>query len=78
MGIFGHFSATMEVSAAEPPREQDAAARPRPQLNTQVSTLWQRKQNAVCVRRACKRYGTVGNPAVVLENLNMTVPKGSM
>jgi hypothetical protein len=69
----------MEVSAAEAPTmEQDAAARPRPQLNTQVSTLWQRKQNAVCVRRACKRYGTVGNPHVVLENLNMTVPKGSM
>jgi hypothetical protein len=68
----------MEVSAAEPPREQDVVAGPRPQLNTQVSTVWQRKQNAVCVRRACKRYGTVGNPAVVLENLNMTVPKGSM
>ncbi|XP_065349874.1 ABC transporter G family member 23-like [Cloeon dipterum] len=51
---------------------------PRPPLNSQVSTVWQRKQNAVCVRKACKRYGTNSNPHVVLENLNMTVPKGSI
>ncbi|XP_059488406.1 ABC transporter G family member 23-like [Neocloeon triangulifer] len=64
----------MEVT----PAESTVATVSRPPLNSQVSTLWQRKQNAVCVRRACKRYGTNSNPHVVLENLNMTVPKGSI
>ncbi|KAF4528304.1 hypothetical protein B566_EDAN014980 [Ephemera danica] len=53
----------------------------RPPLQSQVSqisTVWQRRQNAVCVRRACKRYGTKSNPHVVLEQLNMTVPKGTI
>ncbi|RZF47268.1 hypothetical protein LSTR_LSTR004977 [Laodelphax striatellus] len=44
------------------------------QLVTQQSTVWSRRQHAVCVRRACKRYGTT----VILDNLNMTVPKGTI
>lgn len=43
-----------------------------------MSTLQTRKQNAVCVRRAYKRYGTKSNPYVILDGLNMTVPKGTM
>nr|XP_018905608.1 PREDICTED: ABC transporter G family member 20 [Bemisia tabaci]XP_018905609.1 PREDICTED: ABC transporter G family member 20 [Bemisia tabaci] len=43
---------------------------------TQQSTVWSRRQQAVCVRRAYKRYGTTKNPNVILDGLNMTVPKG--
>lgn len=50
----------------------------RRQLKVQMSTLQTRKQNAVCVRRAYKRYGTKSNPYVILDGLNMTVPKGTM
>ncbi|KAF5291190.1 hypothetical protein FQA39_LY14432 [Lamprigera yunnana] len=42
----------------------------------QFSTIQTRKQNAICVRKAYKRYGTKKNPCVVLDGLNMTVPKG--
>ncbi|XP_075214504.1 ABC transporter oskyddad isoform X2 [Lycorma delicatula] len=45
---------------------------------TQQSTVWSRRQHAVCVRRACKRYGSSKNPTVILDNLNMTVPKGTI
>ncbi|XP_030761638.1 ABC transporter G family member 20 [Sitophilus oryzae] len=48
----------------------------RRQLKSQQSTLQTRKQNAVCVRRAYKRYGTKSHPYVILDGLNMTVPKG--
>lgn len=47
-------------------------------LITQQSTVWTRRQHAVCVRRAKKRYGSKENPNVILDNLNMTVPKGTM
>uniref|UniRef100_A0A1B6GX14 Uncharacterized protein n=1 Tax=Cuerna arida TaxID=1464854 RepID=A0A1B6GX14_9HEMI len=47
-------------------------------LITQQSTVWARRQHAVCVRRAKKRYGTKDNPNVILDNLNMTVPKGTI
>lgn len=50
----------------------------RRQLKSQASTVTSRKQQAVCVRRAYKRYGTKSNPFVILDGLNMTVPKGSM
>lgn len=50
----------------------------RRQFKAQMSTLQTRKQNAVCVRRAYKRYGTKNNPYVILDGLNMTVPKGTM
>ncbi|KAL1137708.1 hypothetical protein AAG570_009404 [Ranatra chinensis] len=45
-------------------------------LVTQQSTVWTRRQHAVCVRRAVKTYGSKTAPHVILENLNMTVPKG--
>ncbi|KAL4148776.1 hypothetical protein QTP88_002935 [Uroleucon formosanum] len=48
----------------------------RPPLETQQSTIWTRRQQAVCVRRAYKKYGQSSNPHVILDGLNMTVPKG--
>jgi hypothetical protein len=47
-------------------------------LKTQQSTVATRRQQAVCVRRAHKIYGTKQNPNVILDGLNMTVPKGTM
>ncbi|KAG8230396.1 hypothetical protein J437_LFUL009869 [Ladona fulva] len=47
-------------------------------LQTQLSTVWNRRQHAVCVRSAYKHYGSKKNPNVVLSNLNMTVAKGTM
>lgn len=47
-------------------------------LKSQPSTLATRRQQAVCVRRAHKIYGTKRNPHVILDGLNMTVPKGTM
>ncbi|XP_014281518.1 ABC transporter G family member 23 isoform X1 [Halyomorpha halys] len=49
---------------------------PRNKLQPQQSTVWTRKMNAVCVRRARKTYGRKSNQHVILDNLNMTVPKG--
>ncbi|XP_023014771.1 ABC transporter oskyddad [Leptinotarsa decemlineata] len=48
----------------------------RRQFKGQMSTVHTRRQQAVCVRRAYKRYGTKNNPCVILDGLNMTVPKG--
>lgn len=50
----------------------------RSHFKTQQSTLASRRQQAVCVRRAVKHYGTKEMPQVVLDGLNMTVPKGAM
>jgi hypothetical protein len=50
----------------------------RRQFKAQMSTVQTRRQQAVCVRRAYKRYGTKSNPYVILDGLNMTVPKGAM
>lgn len=47
-------------------------------LMSQQSTVASRRQQAVCVRRAHKIYGTKKNPNVILDGLNMTVPKGTM
>ncbi|KAK4876227.1 hypothetical protein RN001_012649 [Aquatica leii] len=48
-------------------------------LNQQnLSSLDVKKEQAVWVRHAYKRYGTKKNPFVVLDDLNMTVPKGSI
>ncbi|XP_070491613.1 ABC transporter G family member 20-like [Chironomus tepperi] len=47
-------------------------------LKTQQSTVATRRQQAVCVRRAHKIYGTKKNPNVILDGLNMTVPKGTI
>lgn len=56
---------------------QELAARRR-QFMSQPSTVASRRQQAVCVRRANKSYGPKKNPNVILDGLNMTVPKGSM
>lgn len=50
----------------------------RKMLKSQQSTVATRRQQAVCVRRAHKIYGTKKNPNVILDGLNMTVPKGTM
>ena len=51
--------------------------RPAPLL-TQQSTIWTRRQQAVCVRHAHKHYGSKKKPNHVLTDLNMTVAKGTM
>ncbi|KAL1498235.1 hypothetical protein ABEB36_009067 [Hypothenemus hampei] len=48
----------------------------RRNFKSQQSTVQTRRQQAVCVRRAYKRYGTKNHPNVILDGLNMTVPKG--
>ncbi|XP_031825801.1 ABC transporter G family member 23 [Nomia melanderi] len=50
----------------------------RAQFQTQASTLDTRRKQAVCVRRAYKKYGPKSNPNVILDGLNMTVPKGTI
>ncbi|KAF2903928.1 hypothetical protein ILUMI_02243 [Ignelater luminosus] len=50
----------------------------RPPLQHQQSTVWARRQQAVCVRHAFKTYGSKKNPNHVLSNLNMTVAKGTI
>ncbi|KYM87308.1 ABC transporter G family member 20 [Atta colombica] len=50
----------------------------RQPFRTQISTLDTRRRQAVCVRRAFKKYGSKNNPQIVLDGLNMTVPKGTM
>lgn len=47
-------------------------------LISQQSTVATRRQQAVCVRRAHKIYGSKKNPNVILDGLNMTVGKGVM
>ncbi|XP_054273390.1 ABC transporter G family member 23 isoform X3 [Macrosteles quadrilineatus] len=49
-----------------------------PPLQTQQSTVWTRRQNAVSVRHAFKHYGPSHHPNHVLSNLNMTVAKGTI
>lgn len=58
--------------------KDSAIAATRRILLSQPSTVASRRQNAVCVRRAHKMYGTKQNPNVILDGLNMTVPKGTM
>ncbi|XP_044021035.1 ABC transporter G family member 20-like isoform X2 [Aphidius gifuensis] len=50
----------------------------RAQFQTQASTLDTRRRQAVCVRRAFKKYGPKSNPNIILDGLNMTVPKGTI
>ncbi|XP_049807591.1 ABC transporter G family member 23 [Schistocerca nitens] len=57
---------------------QTLQERRRRQFTTQHSTLWTRRQQAVCVRRAYKKYGSKSAPNVILDGLNMTVPKGTI
>ncbi|KAL6445737.1 hypothetical protein ACFW04_000898 [Cataglyphis niger] len=48
------------------------------QFQSQASTLDTRRRQAVCVRRAFKKYGSKNNPNIILDGLNMTVPKGTI
>ncbi|GAB0090644.1 ABC transporter G family member 23 [Sergentomyia squamirostris] len=41
-------------------------------------TMWNRQPQAVCVRRAFKQYGSKSKPNQILNNLNMTVAKGTI
>ncbi|XP_018561471.1 ABC transporter G family member 20 isoform X2 [Anoplophora glabripennis] len=50
----------------------------RPPLTHQQSTVWNNRQQAVCVRHAFKHYGSKKKPNHVLSNLNMTVAKGTI
>ena len=50
----------------------------RAQFQTQASTLDTRRKQAVCVRRAFKKYGPKSNPNIILDGLNMTVSKGTI
>ncbi|KAL7295350.1 hypothetical protein TKK_0011237 [Trichogramma kaykai] len=50
----------------------------RAQFKTQASTIATRRSQAVCVRNAFKKYGPKSNPNVILDGLNMTVPKGTI
>lgn len=73
-----------ETEGLPPPPQNDASAHVidlkvrRKMLMSQQSTVATRRQQAVCVRRAHKIYGTKKNPNVILDGLNMTVPKGAM
>ncbi|XP_055693758.1 ABC transporter G family member 20-like [Lutzomyia longipalpis] len=48
----------------------------RRQFMSQPSTVSSRRLQAVCVRRAIKSYGSKRDKNVILDSLNMTVPKG--
>ncbi|PBC25293.1 ABC transporter G family member [Apis cerana cerana] len=50
----------------------------RPQMQTQISSVESMQKQAVCVRRAFKKYGNKNNPNIILDGLNMTVPKGTI
>ncbi|KAK4878345.1 hypothetical protein RN001_010851 [Aquatica leii] len=50
----------------------------RRQFTSQQSTVEIRKKHAVSVRGAHKSYGTKKHPLVILSDLNMTVPKGTI
>ncbi|CAG9760884.1 unnamed protein product [Ceutorhynchus assimilis] len=50
----------------------------RPPVTHQNSSLWNKRQQAVCVRHAYKHYGSKKNPNHVLSDLNMTVGKGTI
>lgn len=58
--------------------EEEITARRTRMLKPQKSTVASRRKQAVCVRRAHKKYGPKKNPNVILDGLNMTVPKGAM
>lgn len=58
-------------------KDLNLAARRR-QFMPQQSSVATRRLHAICVRRAHKSYGPKNNKNVVLDGLNMTVPKGVM
>nr|ULR57054.1 ATP-binding cassette transporter CL7629C1 [Spodoptera frugiperda]ULR57091.1 ATP-binding cassette transporter U9452 [Spodoptera frugiperda] len=86
MPAYDNEGATISMEDVRPPEqpitistiEEELIARRHKMFKTQKSTVASRKQQAVCVRRAHKRYGTQKNPNIILDGLNMTVPKGSI
>ncbi|XP_071625773.1 ABC transporter G family member 23 [Temnothorax longispinosus] len=64
-------------SASTPSTLMEMKTRRQP-FRSQLSTLDTRRRQAVCVRRAFKKYGSKKNPNVILDGLNMTVPKGTI
>lgn len=68
----------MEPASSSTSLQMADISQRRKQLKTQQSTVTSRRQQAVCVRRAYKSYGPKKNANVVLDGLNMTVPKGCM
>ncbi|KAL4708471.1 hypothetical protein ACJJTC_014079, partial [Scirpophaga incertulas] len=76
MPAYDNHGATISMEDVRPGASQDPPF--RRQFKTQMSTLNQRKEQAVCVRHAFKKYGSGKNPNVILDGLNMTVPKGAI
>lgn len=74
-GTSSSSSTTTSPSASDIRKDLQAKRR---QFMSQPSTVATRRQQAVCVRRAHKSYGPKNNQNVILDGLNMTVPKGSM
>ncbi|XP_058824504.1 ABC transporter G family member 20 [Topomyia yanbarensis] len=73
----GNGHTTFVIDNSDESHRNSLSARRR-MFMSQPSTVAIRRQQAVCVRRAHKIYGTKKNPNVVLDGLNMTVPKGSI
>ncbi|XP_069695762.1 ABC transporter G family member 23-like isoform X2 [Periplaneta americana] len=69
---------TMESSEEQKEEQQRQRQQRKHVLKAQASVATVARQQAVCVRRAYKHYGASKNPLVVLDGLNMTVPKGSI
>ncbi|XP_050449543.1 ABC transporter G family member 20-like [Cataglyphis hispanica] len=65
-------------SATAPNMLMELKTRRQTQFQSQASTLDTRRRQAVCVRRAFKKYGSKNNPNIILDGLNMTVPKGTI
>ncbi|XP_053697536.1 ABC transporter G family member 20 [Sabethes cyaneus] len=72
----GHSNFAIDMSSDD--AHLDSLNARRRMFMSQPSTVAIRRQQAVCVRRAHKIYGTKKNPNVILDGLNMTVPKGSI
>ncbi|XP_037955428.1 ABC transporter G family member 20-like [Teleopsis dalmanni] len=66
------------VSPVSTGNAETANSKRREMFMTQPSTTTINQQQAICVRKAYKIYGSKKNPNCVLEGLNMTVPKGSI
>ncbi|KAG7297380.1 hypothetical protein JYU34_019359 [Plutella xylostella] len=84
MPAYDNEGATISMEDVRPPEQgistiqEELQARRLQQMKSQKSTVTSRKQQAVCVRRAHKRYGSSKNPNIILDGLNMTVPKGAI
>lgn len=77
MPAYDNHGATISMEDVRPAISLGLAARRR-ELKTQLSSVTSRREQAVCVRNAFKRYGSKKNPNVILDGLNMTVPKGAI